>query len=167
MGLPKRRHTNQFVLYVQEYPNSFDTETSDKMHLASFAVLAIVCGCFVSYISAEDVLPAEEGVSSILDSSPAIQTENDASSGVTLNRQKRTLFLKKKLLGAGLLGFGLGIAKGYKAGYYTAPEVHHVYLSPPPPAVKYVEYVEKPIFVERIVERPAPVFKEAAPYGAW
>lgn len=28
-------------------------------------------------------------------------------------RPKRTLFLKKKLLGAGLLGFGLGVAKGY------------------------------------------------------
>ncbi|XP_043259507.1 uncharacterized protein LOC122401442 [Colletes gigas] len=135
------------------------------MHPASFALLAIVCGCFVSYIVAEDVLPAEN-LTPVLDSSFAIQTENDAS-GATLNRQKRTLLLKKKLLGAGLLGFGLGVAKGYKFGHYTAPEVHHVYLSPPPPSVKYVEYVEKPIFVERIVERPAPVFRESAPYGAW
>ncbi|XP_076176353.1 uncharacterized protein LOC143151260 [Ptiloglossa arizonensis] len=135
------------------------------MHPASFTIFVIVCGCFVSYIATENVLPAEENLST-LDSSSAIQTESDASAGVTLNRPKRTLLLKKKLLGAGLLGFGLGVAKGYKAGYYTAPEVHHVYLSPPPPAVKYVEYVEKPIFVERIVERPAPVFK-SAPYGAW
>ncbi|XP_076630409.1 uncharacterized protein LOC143346305 [Colletes latitarsis] len=135
------------------------------MHPASFALLAIVCGCFVSYIAAEDVLPAENNFAPALDSSFAIQTENDAS-GATLNRQKRTLLLKKKLLGAGLLGFGLGVAKGYKVGHYTAPEVHHVYLSPPP-SVKYVEYVEKPIFVERIVERPAPVFRESAPYGAW
>ncbi|XP_057329584.1 uncharacterized protein LOC130670276 [Microplitis mediator] len=68
-------------------------------------------------------------------------------------RQKRTLFLKKKLIGAGLLGLGLGLAKGYKAGYQHSPEVHHVYVAAPPP-VRYVEYVEKPVFVEKIVERP-------------
>ncbi|XP_043283819.1 uncharacterized protein [Venturia canescens] len=91
--------------------------------------------------------------------SPLEATEAASSLGEEHTRPKRTLFLKKKLLGAGLLGFGLGIAKGYKAGYYHGgPEVHHVYVAPPPPpAVKYVEYVEKPVFVERIVERP--VFK--------
>ncbi|XP_074100034.1 uncharacterized protein LOC141528076 [Cotesia typhae] len=68
-------------------------------------------------------------------------------------RHKRTLFLKKKLIGAGLLGLGLGLAKGYKAGYHYSPEVHHVYVAPPPP-VRYVEYVEKPVFIEKIVERP-------------
>lgn len=52
----------------------------------------------------------------------------------------------------------------YKAGYYSAPEVHHVYLSPP---VKYVEYVEKPIYIERIAPKPiyGPPHKEYAP--AW
>lgn len=60
----------------------------------------------------------------------------------------------------------------YKIGYKTAPEVHHVYLSPPPASVKYVEYVDKPIFIERIIERSAPVFKpvhveykDASSYG--
>ncbi|KAL6440248.1 hypothetical protein ACFW04_003078 [Cataglyphis niger] len=89
-------------------------------------------------------------------------------------REKRTLFLKKKLLGAGLLGFGLGVAKGYKAGYYSAPELHHVYVSPP---VKYVEYVEKPVFIERIIPKPiykphieydAPAWSQPDPsYGGW
>ncbi|XP_034940286.1 uncharacterized protein [Chelonus insularis] len=69
-------------------------------------------------------------------------------------RNKRTLFLKKKLLGAGLLGFGLGIAKGYKVGHQHSPDIHHVYVAAPPPPVRYVEYVEKPVFIERIVERP-------------
>lgn len=49
----------------------------------------------------------------------------------------------------------------YKAGYYSAPEVHHVYLSPP---VKYVEYVEKPVYIERIV--PKPIYKPHAEYAA-
>lgn len=57
----------------------------------------------------------------------------------------------------------------YKAGYYhggAGPEVHHVYVAPPPPpppppVFKYVEYVEKPVYLERIVERP--VFKSHPP----
>ncbi|KOC70800.1 hypothetical protein WH47_06840 [Habropoda laboriosa] len=102
-----------------------------------------------------------------------VEAENEGNAGATLNRQKRTLLLKKKLLGAGLLGFGLGAVKGYKAAYYSAPQVRHVYLSPPPASsVKYVEYVEKPIFIERIVERPSPIvkpihaeYKDPSPYG--
>lgn len=49
----------------------------------------------------------------------------------------------------------------YKAGYYNTPEVHHVYLSPPE---KYVEFVEKPIYIERIV--PKPIYKPHAEYAA-
>lgn len=37
------------------------------------------------------------------------ELESDPQSHV---RTKRTLFLKKKILGAGLFGFGLGLAKG-------------------------------------------------------
>lgn len=47
----------------------------------------------------------------------------------------------------------------YKLGYHSGPEVHHVYLAPPPPQVRYVEYVEKPVYVPHIVEKP--VFKPA------
>lgn len=70
-------------------------------------------------------------------------------------REKRTLFLKKKLIGAGLLGFGLGLAKGYKAGYHSGPDVHHVYVGAEPPsaAIKYVEYVSEPVYVSRIVHK--------------
>jgi hypothetical protein len=40
--------------------------------------------------------------------------------------------------------------------------VHHVYLSPPP--VKYVEYVEKPVYIEKFI--PKPVYKPHIEYGA-
>ncbi|CAL7942791.1 unnamed protein product [Xylocopa violacea] len=139
------------------------------MHPTSIAIFALVCCYVASCVTAEeDVSPSEENRS-------VVQAENDGNTEVLLNRQKRTLLLKKKLIGAGLLGFGLGIAKGYKAGYYTAPQVHHVYRSSPPASsVKYVEYVEKPIFVERIIERPTSYLKpisveynDPSTYGAW
>ncbi|XP_060818878.1 uncharacterized protein LOC132908678 [Bombus pascuorum] len=144
------------------------------MQPISIVVLAVVC-CYIvpCIIAKEDALPSTDSRSSILDQSVG-QLENEEYSGATLNRQKRTLLLKKKLIGAGLLGFGLGAVKGYKLGYKTAPEVHHVYVSSPPASVKYVEYVDKPVFVERIIERPTPVFKpvhveyrESSPYGPW
>ncbi|XP_071857264.1 uncharacterized protein [Bombus fervidus] len=144
------------------------------MQPISIVVFAVVC-CYIvpCIIAKEDALPSTESRSSILDRSVG-QLENEEYSGATLNRQKRTLLLKKKLIGAGLLGFGLGAVKGYKLGYKTAPEVHHVYVSSPPASVKYVEYVDKPVFVERIIERPTPVFKpvhveyrESSPYGPW
>ncbi|XP_015438557.1 PREDICTED: uncharacterized protein LOC107193596 [Dufourea novaeangliae] len=141
------------------------------MRPSSFVILAVICCCAVSCITATDSQSTVENFSSTIDNS-AVHPENEGSTSVTLNRQKRTLLLKKKLIGAGLVGFGLGIAKGYKAGYYTAPRVQHVYLSPPPSTVKYVEYVEKPIFVEKIIEtptsfsKPVPVgFKDSFPYG--
>lgn len=37
---------------------------------------------------------------------------NDDEQGESHVRSKRTLFLKKKLIGAGILGLGLGLAKG-------------------------------------------------------
>ncbi|XP_015594123.1 uncharacterized protein LOC107267220 [Cephus cinctus] len=120
------------------------------MHYSVFAIAALCC--LAVYATAEDATQQQQQVLPALESLP--------QEGAELTRDKRTLFLKKKLLGAGLLGFGLGVAKGYKFGsYHSSPEVHHVYLSPPPPPVKYVEYVEKPVFVERIVEKP--IYKSA------
>ncbi|XP_031787204.1 uncharacterized protein LOC100117552 isoform X2 [Nasonia vitripennis] len=113
----------------------------------STLVLAVVGCCLAVYVSAEESTQQQQLL-------PI--TEQD---GETHVREKRTLFLKKKLLGAGLLGFGLGAVKGYKLGYHSGPQVHHVYLAPPPPPVKYVEYVEKPVYVPHIVEKP--VFKPA------
>lgn len=42
-----------------------------------------------------------------------VAVEDQIDDGAIRPREKRTLFLKKKLLGAGLVGFGLGVAKGY------------------------------------------------------
>ncbi|XP_003706906.1 uncharacterized protein LOC100875245 [Megachile rotundata] len=147
------------------------------MHpVSSVAILAFLCCLLVTYSTANnDAQLSEESGVAIYDQGAEIREGDQRDATTPLNRQKRTLFLKKKLIGAGLLGFGLGIAKGYKAGYYSAPQVRHVYLSSPPPSTKYVEYVEKPIYVERIIERPAPVFKpihveyaaESSPYGSW
>ncbi|XP_012284537.2 uncharacterized protein LOC105701955 [Orussus abietinus] len=108
--------------------------------------LAVLC-CSAVYAMAEEALRHR----------PEFPSLEAVSDDQVHSRTKRTIFLKKKLLGAGLLGFGLGIAKGYKAGFLTAPPVHHVYVAPPSPPVKYIEYVERPVYVERIVEKP--VFK--------
>ncbi|CAK9802754.1 hypothetical protein ANTQUA_LOCUS3458 [Anthophora quadrimaculata] len=146
------------------------------MHSISITILlAVVCCYFVVIpytVAEENASPSEEDRLATFDRG-IVEGQNEGNAGATLKRQKRTLLLKKKLIGAGLLGFGLGVAKGYKAAYYSAPQVHHVYLSPPPASsVKYVEYVEKPIFVERIVERPSPIlksihteYKDPSPYG--
>ncbi|KAM0731845.1 hypothetical protein ACS0PU_001387 [Formica fusca] len=140
------------------------------MHSA-IATIIIAVGCFlVLRAAAEEAV--QQSQQSLDFKNVAIEDQID---DVRVNpREKRTLFLKKKLLGAGLLGFGLGVAKGYKAGYYSAPELHHVYVSPP---VKYVEYVEKPVFIERIVPKPiykphieydAPAWSQPDPsYGGW
>ncbi|CAK9817513.1 hypothetical protein ANTPLA_LOCUS9409 [Anthophora plagiata] len=146
------------------------------MHSISITILlAVVCCYFVVVpytVAEENASPSEQDRLATFGRG-IVEAENEGNAGATLKRQKRTLLLKKKLIGAGLLGFGLGVAKGYKAAHYSAPQVHHVYLSPPPASsVKYVEYVEKPIFVERIVERPSPIlksihteYKDPSPYG--
>lgn len=84
--------------------------SSLQMHLS---ILVAACCCLVPYIAAENASPSSpEDPSAILDRS-LVQAENEEGGrGGTLNRQKRTLLLKKKLIGAGLLGFGLGLAKG-------------------------------------------------------
>ncbi|XP_043477220.1 uncharacterized protein LOC122508153 [Leptopilina heterotoma] len=127
-------------------------------------LLFFIFAIFVLYVTAETI------EQQTLPASSSLRNEKN----LVHTRSKRTLFLKKKVLGAGLLGFGLGVVKGYKYGYHRAPEVHHVYLAPPPSPVKYIEYVEKPVFVDRIIEKP--VFKEhveswhpepPSTYGAW
>ncbi|KAL0114112.1 hypothetical protein PUN28_011434 [Cardiocondyla obscurior] len=130
------------------------------MHRTIAIIVATVCCFLVLRTTAEEAV--QQNQQSLDLGNVAIEDQVDG--GAIHTREKRTLFLKKKLLGAGLLGFGLGVAKGYKAGYFSAPEVHHVYLSPP---TKYVEYVEKPVYIERIV--PKPIYKSAeyGPPPAW
>ncbi|CAD1475020.1 unnamed protein product, partial [Heterotrigona itama] len=157
-------------------------EKIDEGKMQPPVVVVIFAVCFGFYIvprvtAKQDTLPSIEASSSIVDQQSAVQTTNNDEArrsdvAGTLNRQKRTLLLKKKLIGAGLLGFGLGAIKGYKVGYKTAPQIHRVYLSAPPASVKYVEYIDEPIFVEKIIERPTPVFKpthveykDSSPYG--
>ena len=64
-------------------------------------VLVSIC-CFAAFAAANVVLEQEQ---------QQIQ-RNPENTDTAHLRSKRTLFLKKKLIGAGLLGFGLGIAKG-------------------------------------------------------
>lgn len=82
------------------------------MRAATLAIVATTCCFLVSFVIATDGLNEENH--STLDNVDNVQSfeYEGGSAGVPLNRQKRTLLLKKKLLGAGLLGFGLGLAKG-------------------------------------------------------
>lgn len=77
------------------------------MHCTTVIVVATVCCFLVMRAAAEET--AEQNQQLDLGSA-VIQDQIDG--GAIHTREKRTLFLKKKLLGAGLLGFGLGVAKG-------------------------------------------------------
>lgn len=63
-------------------------------------IIAWVCLCWVGTWAQTSSVNSELG-----------STDLDNPEHVHI-RNKRTLFLKKKLIGAGLLGFGLGVAKG-------------------------------------------------------
>ncbi|KAK2585466.1 hypothetical protein KPH14_010124 [Odynerus spinipes] len=138
------------------YPEVYSTKKK-KMHRTILIALA-VCGCIAFCIATE----ADNQYNNQADTLGTLETANEFNTGDEVHtRTKRTLFLKKKIIGAGLLGFGLGVAKGYKLGYHSAPEVHRIYVPPPPPPVKYVEYVEKPVYISRFIEKPAPIYKAA------
>lgn len=71
-------------------------------------IIAAVCCVLALTAAAEEAVqqnqqPLDIGTAAI---------ENQVDGGDVHVREKRTLFLKKKLIGAGLLGFGLGVAKG-------------------------------------------------------
>lgn len=78
------------------------------MHCTTVIVVATVCCFLVMRAAAEET--AEQNQQQLDLGSAVIQDQIDG--GAIHTREKRTLFLKKKLLGAGLLGFGLGVAKG-------------------------------------------------------
>ncbi|KAK0088290.1 hypothetical protein PV325_012486 [Microctonus aethiopoides] len=69
-------------------------------------------------------------------------------------RQKRTLLLKKKILGAGIIGLGLGVGvgalKGYKYGHYSRPYSYH-----------------SPIIIERPTYYPKPYYIDSSPYYSY
>jgi len=75
-------------------------------HATVFIILAVCC-----YLAPGAVAEEEATLQLQSQLSPNLEDQVDGSDAVH-TREKRTLFLKKKLLGAGLLGFGLGIAKG-------------------------------------------------------
>lgn len=79
------------------------------MQLITITIFVVFC-CYVvpCIVAKEDILSSEENHFDQF----VVKPENEQYSGAMLNRQKRTLLLKKKLIGAGLLGFGLGVAKG-------------------------------------------------------
>lgn len=62
-------------------------------------LIFVIFSIFVLYVSSEEIKQQ---------TLPLIENEENS----VHTRSKRTLFLKKKVLGAGLLGFGLGVVKG-------------------------------------------------------
>lgn len=78
-----------------------------EMHRA-IVIIATVCCFLVLKATAEEAV--QQNQQSLDLGNVAIEDQIDG--GAIHTREKRTLFLKKKLLGAGLLGFGLGVAKG-------------------------------------------------------
>ena len=70
-------------------------------------LFAVFC-CLVVYVRAENSVEEQsQGLTKLEPVENPVENVN-----VDHTRPKRTLLLKKKLLGAGILGFGLGIAKG-------------------------------------------------------
>lgn len=77
------------------------------MHRTVVVIAIMVC-CFLALrVAAEEIVQNQRSVD-LENVAVGDQIDGDA----VHTREKRTLFLKKKLLGAGLLGFGLGVAKG-------------------------------------------------------
>lgn len=73
------------------------------MHISTFALFVVST---IAVMAMAENSPQEQ-----LHALPVLENiPEEAGSGLV--RDKRTLFLKKKLLGAGLLGFGLGVVKG-------------------------------------------------------
>lgn len=78
------------------------------MYHTIVTTIATVCCFLVLRATAEEIV--QQNQQSLDLGNVAIEDQVDG--GAILTREKRTLFLKKKLFGAGLLGFGLGVAKG-------------------------------------------------------
>lgn len=79
-----------------------------EMYHTIVTIIATVCCFLVLRATAEEII--QQNQQSLDLGNVAIEDQVDGDAIHT--REKRTLFLKKKLLGAGLLGFGLGVAKG-------------------------------------------------------
>lgn len=78
------------------------------MHRAIVTIIATVCCFLVLRATAEEAIQQNQQSLDLEN----VAIEDQINGGAIHTREKRTLFLKKKLLGAGLLGFGLGVAKG-------------------------------------------------------
>ena len=77
------------------------------------AVLLALFACLVVYAKAEEVKHNQQQQQQQQQYVPSISELPEGDDGTATHvRAKRTLLLKKKLLGAGLLGLGLGAVKG-------------------------------------------------------
>ena len=77
------------------------------MHYYPSMLFAISIVCFFVFVKAEQTNDGQQ-----LNLVPMAESVRESETPHT--RSKRTLFLKKKLIaGAGLLGLGVGIAKGF------------------------------------------------------
>lgn len=72
-------------------------------------IVIITVGCFLVLRAAAQEAVQQNQQSLDLKN---VAIEDQINDDTIHPREKRTLFLKKKLLGAGLVGFGLGVAKG-------------------------------------------------------
>jgi len=77
------------------------------MHRTIVTIIATICCFLILRATAEDAV--QQNQQSLDLENGAIEDQVDG--GAVHTREKRTLLLKKKLI-AGLLGFGLGVAKG-------------------------------------------------------
>ena len=74
-------------------------------------ILFLVVLCSTAIVLAQEINHEQISDLDVQNSDLALD-ENDGS----VTREKRTLFLKKKILGAGALGFGLGLGVGAVKG---------------------------------------------------
>ncbi|XP_046482550.1 prisilkin-39-like isoform X1 [Neodiprion pinetum] len=167
------------------------SEEDRKMRNQAYFSLAVIALCFAGCSVFGEELAAEEKLrlEDLDDSVPeAVSVDDEA-----LVRPKRTLLLKKKLLGLGALGLGVefGAVKSYGwgghggyggggyggnygggyggnygggyNGYYREESSGPSYVSRP----VYVEtpvYVDRPVYVEKQVYVPKPVYVERLVY---
>lgn len=80
--------------------------------MQNISLALVMCGCLAVYASTDNQQVSNNNNESNDRSSLLPVNSNNDNNETPHFRAKRTIFLKKKLIKAGLLGFGLGVAKG-------------------------------------------------------
>lgn len=85
-----------------------------KSHIISLLVLLSTAIVFADLAKADADIEQQQLPTSLED---VHNVQESSESAAPVSRDKRTLFLKKKLLGVGAIGFGLGVGLGAIKGY--------------------------------------------------